>query len=297
MKVDRFINFFLALFGRDPDGSQKVRFHSQNLHGKERENVWLTRHGRWWLTIGRRTFRFEWATGFSCGLEVRIDHEDGLRFNVAFPPLSIHGAIPVFISTEGNKWQSWLEKYGGKGWHSEYQDFVLLSIRVFSATLWWQFLKFDWGWSSKMPKWMESNFHFWDFIVGDLKYSKEVLGTHSVSIPMPEGNYPATVTLEKCTWKRSRLPWNSRVGLFAKVDMSIGIPHPGKGENSWDCGEDRLFGASVEASTVEEAIAKTVQSALRSRRRYDGDVMVKYPVPVIQETHTPTHEDAAQFGG
>lgn len=42
----------------------------------------------------------------------------------------------------------------------------------------------------------------------------------------------------------------------------------GKGENSWDCGEDGLYGCGSEGSSLEDAITKTVSIVLRNRRKY-----------------------------
>lgn len=75
--------------------------------------------------------------------------------------------------------------------------------------------------------------------------------------------------LFESTWKRAR--WFTHKNVRASVDIPAGIPHPGKGENSWDCGEDRTYGLTTKADTVEKAIAAVVESSLRDRRRYGGD--------------------------
>jgi hypothetical protein len=71
------------------------------------------------------------------------------------------------------------------------------------------------------------------------------------SVPMPEGNYFATWTekryVKRYTGRLGRL--RDRVAgprQHSLVDLDIpgGIPHEGKGENSWDCGMDGLFGCS-----------------------------------------------------
>ena len=89
-------------------------------------------------------------------------------------------------------------------------------------------------------------------------------------VPMPERAYPASVKLFESTWKRPR--WFASRMVRAEVKIEKGIPFPGKGENSYDCGDDALFGLTCKADTVEQAIAETVESALRNRRRYGGSV-------------------------
>lgn len=48
------------------------------------------------------------------------------------------------------------------------------------------------------------------------------------------------------------------------------IPVPGKGENSWDCGEDATYAFSCMADSVEDGIASLVRSILVRRRKYGG---------------------------
>jgi hypothetical protein len=89
-----------------------------------------------------------------------------------------------------------------------------------------------------------------------------------VLIPMPEGNYPGTMRREERVWKRKRWPWTAKRRADYWVEMDIAIPVPGKGENSWDCGDDGLYGTG--GSTPAEAIANCVRVALRDRERYAG---------------------------
>ena len=83
---------------------------------------------------------------------------------------------------------------------------------------------------------------------------------------MPEGAYKATVEMFWGIWKRPR--WVAKKILRANVEIPSGIPKNGKGENSWDCGEDATFGITMPAKNVENAIGKTVESCLRDRKKY-----------------------------
>lgn len=287
--ISNFINRLLVLvFGRLPDGDQHVILFT----GREGR---LQGSWRFRFNTGKRTgllFRVEWNlwTNF-CFFALKRGGEGGnLLFQIAFPPVAFWFELPIKLKLNSPRWEKWNVKYGGYPGSTKYETFEFFEFRIFDRAIWWSFLKFDWGWSSQMPKWMEGNFHPIDFLFGNTKYEAELLATKQVLIPMPEGAYPATVTLETCTWKRPRLPWVSARRRTAKIDLSIGIPHEGKGENEWDCGKDALLGLSVAASTIEEAISKTVESALRNRRKYDGNVMAKYPTPVPAQL-------SLEFGG
>lgn len=88
----------------------------------------------------------------------------------------------------------------------------------------------------------------------------------SVEIPMPEGNYAGRVRKETRVWKRPRWPWIRQRRVEWWVDMIEGVPHAGKGENSYDCGDDAVMGTG--GSTRAEAIANVTRAALRNRERY-----------------------------
>lgn len=89
-----------------------------------------------------------------------------------------------------------------------------------------------------------------------------------VVVPMPEGNYPAVVTVEKRVWKRPRWPWPSHYRTDYSIDIPSGIPVPGKGENSWDCEDDAIYGTG--GRSVHDAVANATRAALRSREQYAG---------------------------
>jgi hypothetical protein len=56
--------------------------------------------------------------------------------------------------------------------------------------------------------------------------------------------------------------------MQADVKIPGGIPHQGKGENAWDCGDDATFGLGCSARTVPEAIGEVVAVCLKDRRSY-----------------------------
>lgn len=119
---------------------------------------------------------------------------------------------------------------------------------------------------------------WWDRLV-DLMFGKTV---HLVErknreweivkgvVKMPEGEYPATFTYETRIWFRPRLPFR-KVLYGTNVDIDCGIPFSGKGENSWDMGEDGLYGTGIRGKTKEEgwdvqkAALEAADCAIRTR--------------------------------
>ena len=146
-------------------------------------------------------------------------------------------------------------------------------------------------WKSGTPRWRYGNFNILDAVFGPTSFEKVEVEKQAVLIPMPERNYRGTVTIERRTWTRPRWPFRfGKVGenevLFMeclgydlKMEDGEQIPFPGKGENSWDCGEDALFGQSGNG-TVADAIAGAVKSVLRSRQKYGGSIAWKPEPPI-----------------
>lgn len=82
----------------------------------------------------------------------------------------------------------------------------------------------------------------------------------------PEGQYTLTLQREVRTWTRSRWPWP-----YWRKSVNITVEKPpgfqGKGENSYDCGPDAIYGTSSEGHSFEDAVATYVKAVLRERAK------------------------------
>ena len=87
---------------------------------------------------------------------------------------------------------------------------------------------------------------------------------------MPEGDYQDDYSIKRSIYKRPR--WRRRVLETMVVDLPVPIPVPGKGENSWDCGDDAIWSVAFNGAntSVEQAMNKVRDGALRDRERYGG---------------------------
>jgi hypothetical protein len=124
------------------------------------------------------------------------------------------------------------------------------------------------SWSNKDPKWKHDYFNILDFILGKNEYNEVVLEEKNIDIPMPEGKYLANIKITEDTWKRSR--WFPLRIKRCKIDVPKGIPHPGKGTMSYNCGDDASYGLCCKASSISEAVGAMVESVYRSRIKYGG---------------------------
>lgn len=103
------------------------------------------------------------------------------------------------------------------------------------------------------------------WILGQPKHSLEV---PKMGIPVvvkvgqwDSDEYSGTARHVRRTRKRR---FSTRVTDGYEIDMQQGIPFPGKGENSWDCGDDAYFGFG--GDTIDGAIAHIAARARHGRR-------------------------------
>lgn len=236
-----------------------------------RERRWFTHYSReprgirWWLHIGRRVIgvEFYWW-GARCLASVSTD-DDGWNAALALPPLAL------FVSLDGFPlWQP--TRTAVATWENPPREFTLpegreCRLAVHDWTIWFT----PWGrtmeWKSSDPWWVRgASINLRDLALGRARYSCVPLGLPIAAVvPMPEGDYPAVFTPQRQTWKRPR--WFAHVRDSFDIKIAKGIPFAGKGENSWDCGDDGLFGMGAEG-TMEDAIATVRETVLRRRHRY-----------------------------
>lgn len=235
-----------------PEGNRGRRWHAYLYCGDQDSITLLT---------GR--LEANWASGSKlCGVELGIGDESMIGGSLQIPKMA-----SAYWGIGSPALDRWLWKRGTK----RPRDIHVVSVSVHDKAVWWEFWHPRHEWKSSTPRWRCGNWHPIDSILGKQKHSKEVIeGPVAVEIPMPEGGYPATVAIELCRWKRPRWPWPSVELKRADVDIPGGIGVPGKGENSWDCGDDAIYRSSFPANSVEAAIGSVVGDVLRTRKRYGG---------------------------
>lgn len=227
-----------------------MRFHVQNL-SYDRLPTW--RHGRGWL--GR--LHAEWSI-------LRDTHL--LLASVSLTGFSVYARWFSLFLDFGDS-----EERGGR-----------FAVSWSDGTL---RIEHPWErrneWRSDDPWWKKSiSLHVVDWLIGRARCETIDGETLNVVVPMPEGSYRATAKHQTRIWRR-RWYWPDLRRDSVWLDIPKGIPFAGKGENSWDCGDDGLFGTG--GDNVEDAIANAVQSVLRSRRKYGHDSHGTGTAPVFAE--------------
>lgn len=249
-----------------------MHFHWQNLNERQgRANGSGIVNGRaWWhLNEGGKfphgaTIGVQWV--FSRQLRVGVSvtrHHVGDEHD-----FSGHIALfffTLYVHTERLMPRWWLAP--GPGYVS--REYSL----TFSGEEWrlhWAWRGDPMSWSRGDPWWKNGTRSLKDVLFGRMKYREGEPESHEITVVMPEATYTGTCVMRADSWKRPL--WFRRVIRRAHIDMHEGqaIPTPGKGENSWDCGEDATHGMTCPAETVENAIAALRASVMRRRERYGG---------------------------
>lgn len=256
---------------------EHVGWHIQNL-SDEKDNglgpIW--RHGRIWFYLGRPRVKLYWSVGDRfCHLRSAIGggEENRIDFSLGVPFVGLFGVnFEKFLS---DRWMP------GRMVDSQVQpgtQFKMVEERQIGVTVSYQTLHLDlwynpWEWKRSDPWWWRISWAPLDTFFGKTTYSTREIGTSEETVHLPEADYPVRVRLFESTWKRPRWLRAQRL-MRAEVEAISPIPsHAGKGENSWDLEDERLYSMTLPATSKEEALAKTVSAILRDRGRY-GDPQV-----------------------
>lgn len=228
------------------------------------------RHGiRWWLHFRERScfkVEFYWLSP-RFGISVGTD-DDGWNFAVRVPPLALCLSFDGF-----GLWQP--HKTCIATWDNN-REFTIPDRREFDFYISdWRVQFTPWGkwgeWVAADPWWIRGvSVDLTRLVFGPWQGSHADVGQVNVTIPMPEGDYRGVVTIQH--WTRGHRRWFKRHTTEAWLDIPKGIPHAGKGENSWDCGDDGLFG--IGGDSVEDAIRRAQESVMRDRKRYGNASVV-----------------------
>lgn len=119
-------------------------------------------------------------------------------------------------------------------------------------------------------------------VFGPVRIDKAPIRTYEdIELALPEGVYTGTVTFRRETVRRN---WRVyRDDIIGEWDSDQWLPFPGKGDNSWDCGDDgfkehtstiRPFvheeSLRVDSEDVARVVADTIAAVLRQRGRHGG---------------------------
>lgn len=241
---------------------------------------------RGWLNItgpGERydsLASFEASTGgFHLGASVKLvdDCEGGLRVHLGLGP------VQVFLSTEHRAMRGLAERlapYMGKDFYNraaakigaelyEVDDDVIARLYL--------------GGNDEASNGPSHYYNLKDIALGRQVYTEGKGEPEHRTIHLAEGAYEIKLTRSLSTWKRPRWPVATTSGCYnwdvvSGPDGRTGLPVPGKGENSYDQGEDAISGGSIPARDADDACGRIVGMVMRDRTRRAGPGWTPDPV-------------------
>lgn len=243
-------------------------------------------HHRWFWKTKKKDYNLEISTGLSLRLEFQRgeagDCDQSCQLTIGLVFFTIYFTFPVP--------KSWLlQKKCTATWDNN-REFYLTDGRLYGFYFYnWAFV---WHWHARVhesrssdPWWMSQYIHLDEKLLG----RKECVLTdlNEVSdIYFKLGEKEFKINSIKWTRRkifRTFIPfalWH-RTLYFVEIKIDKPPMRSGKGENSWDCGDDGIFGMSAlwkgavptwrnAKEIAQEATKMYVDSVLRDARKYGG---------------------------
>ena len=252
----------------------KKRVHWQNMteDGAGRSQL-ILRDGRAWFhrpwddfNIFQRQIEVSWTAGSLrwVGFELRLydgDNQGNIAISLGFVWFTLAIAFENFIPRSRARRHDWSHVTGLS---------LDLSEGVRDSFIFAR-LHYGFGDCDDCGSWRGWHKYFSpaDLLFGRPVYSTKEVERETRRMSLPEGSYLVEVVLSDDRWKRPRWPW-ARVVRRAEVACKAGVPIPGKGDSSWDCGETRRFDLKCQAASITEGIQKFRDGIVERRLRYGG---------------------------
>lgn len=240
-------------------------------------------------SIGRKYnrtwFRYELSSGPSLKLKYQHgevgDGESQICLGLFFITLYLTFTLP-------EKW--YFKKRCIATWENPHREFYLTEGREYG------FYFHDWAFvwsfhakvmesSSKDPWWMHAYIHLDEILFGKWEtLQDDMTQTENEFFSIGDKEFK----MDSIKWNRRRrfrrfIPYSLFHHTWYSVQMDIKDPplHSGKGENSWDCGDDGSYGLSApwtgttptwmnKNEITKQAIALYVDSVNKTAKRYGG---------------------------
>lgn len=236
-----------------------MHFHWQNLDVNDNGSKFGSGigHGRWWLDFEMWGLRLCWLLGLRnhhCAFELQVDfvNEKEVTLYIALPIL-----FALWFTVHSRRFPYWDWRRGER----------TIGVAVFDWKLWVYPWVNDNEWTRQCHPLTWSPL---DTFLGSQKHTQRSVSLTDVLVPLPEGNYQATVEMYWSIWTRPRWPFARKI-LRANIESERGIPVPGKCDSGWDCGEDAIYGLTTAVATPAEAVKALIESATNSRKKYGGE--------------------------
>jgi hypothetical protein len=255
-------------------------FHGGNEKGRYKKH-WIQWRG-WWHFDNNDEARMEVMSGADNGLICKLEFSKGY---VRERTIGFTFALPRILFFHFGVCWGWIEKFK---WYSKFvgeDDTPVVcpwdtgntmykyhaGERTFGISWYREYLRVEIGSFEdnssfrQGPWWTEFSVDVPSLIFGDIKHERKLIAEKNVIVPMPEKDYDAQVKLFDCVWQRSRSPFKTRL-FRGTIECSEGIPYPGKGTTSYNCGEDatQSIDCVVSSGDIRKASAEMIGKIVAS---------------------------------
>jgi hypothetical protein len=155
-----------------------------------------------------------------------------------------------------------------------YRDERELGVTFHDGALWFKLWNDPHDWHSSTPfsdarsSKRQPVLHLDDLLFGKVSYRTIDLETQEGTLQL-DGGYEVKARRFMSEWKRPRWPVPQRI-MRVEIEIPGGIPIPGKGENSYDCEDDAIYGRTSPAASIDEAAHTLIADVLETRRKRGG---------------------------
>lgn len=279
-----------SLLHRRPD-EEGTRSGLERLSLQRRIWIFLTRdedyHGPNERTIEIELDLFnrqaQWVLGLHAGPVLGRDDDERVMLHVALPLLG-----QVFLSFRGPPVPAMKEGHEFEARFSFVDPTLVASLTAHGDG--------SGGWRRDDPWWKRGvQLDLVELVFGRQETFTKKRSLGWVDVPMLEGTYKAKVYRVTYTHVRPRWPFLTRHALydfrrFKGPNGGKSIPFPGKGDNSWDCGMDGLFGISVPIrGSLQDAVGYVVGKVLETRVERAGEASWTPPAKKTKKKLRRTH--------
>lgn len=198
-------------------------------------------------------------------ISFRVDGGDGeVQFHLAL-------LLGVWITFQNFIPNSWYPQRKSSYNSEPLPDERALKIYWFEWAIWWNLWMPEDEWNSTDPKWRRGSIHFDRLLMGKHSCEWQNLDGGKFVLPFFEGVYEVEVIKKLRIDSFTR--WFTRKSISFEVKCDAGVPHEGKGENSYDQGEDCTFainfpGSRTKTNTLYQAALYFWHSCMETRERY-----------------------------
>lgn len=249
-----------------------MKFHKwfQNLNESKKQlfhfrGTWSL----WWHNkLGRHTdlqlLRYEFSSGRNLRFEIGFGEDPGISFSIGLFLFSVYLTFPFFNVRAGRRVTGFY-----------FHEWVFV----------WSFWKNPWERSNKDPFWRSWYFRIDDFFLGSSEtLEDDIIGGEDLFFTLGGKEFK----IDSVQFKRKRrfrrfIPYSLYHNTWVSIEIKCDKPpmHSGKGENSWDCGDDATYGLYCSwdknkpswknsKESMKLAVDYYVEHVLKDTKRYGG---------------------------